>query len=224
MIPARHAPEVKYKGFISMTKMDEIYRDDSCLAKAAPSEMLFILLARECAAPATIRFWIGERIRTGKNSAEDEQLIEAEECAKKMEKAHDQFYSKDKLKQELCTCNNCGLRLTTFRKMQEHEAVCLGHSLSAMTGETVIIKPCIGDECALYRIEKASLQSDAVYKLELRKLSNGNSLNITGADIKSIETISRRYDGARIVFLRETVFYDSSALTWKLERTQHPAA
>lgn len=69
-----------------MIKSQE-FTGHGCLAKAENSEMLFILLARDPAAPATIRFWIEERQRRGLNSAvtRDTQMTEAEKCAKTME-------------------------------------------------------------------------------------------------------------------------------------------
>lgn len=68
-----------------MLKRDELASPTSCLNKAGESEMLFVLLGRDDAAPATIRFWIAERIRLGKNAAGDAKLAEAEECARSME-------------------------------------------------------------------------------------------------------------------------------------------
>lgn len=56
-----------------------------CYANAMPDEPLFVLLGRDIAAPATIRFWCSERIRLGRNVAEDDQIVEAIECAAKME-------------------------------------------------------------------------------------------------------------------------------------------
>lgn len=58
---------------------------EGCMAKAKDDEMTFVLLGRDVAAPATIRFWVNERIRLGKNVAEDPQIVEALECAKIME-------------------------------------------------------------------------------------------------------------------------------------------
>ncbi len=71
-----------------MRKIDESCILDSCWSKARDSEILFILLARDETAPATIRFWISERIRLGKNRPGDAKLIEAEACAKAMEEAN----------------------------------------------------------------------------------------------------------------------------------------
>ena len=68
-----------------MIKRDEIEDTQSCLNKANDSERLFVLLARDPAAPAAIRAWIAERLRLGKNVAGDEQIREAFECANLME-------------------------------------------------------------------------------------------------------------------------------------------
>lgn len=48
--------------------------------------MLFVLLARDVAAPDTIRYWVEERIRLGKNRRKDAQIQEALGCAKTMER------------------------------------------------------------------------------------------------------------------------------------------
>jgi hypothetical protein len=56
-----------------------------CMAKAREDEMTFVLLGRDPAAPVAIRAWIIERIRIGKNSPGDAQLLEAELCARIME-------------------------------------------------------------------------------------------------------------------------------------------
>lgn len=68
-----------------MLKRDEIEHTESCLNNARPDERLFVLLARDPAAPVAIRAWIAERIRLGKNVAGDEQIREAFECAALME-------------------------------------------------------------------------------------------------------------------------------------------
>jgi len=68
-----------------MLKRDEISDTASCLNKASDGERLFVLLARDPAAPVAIRAWIAERIRLGKNAPGDEQLREAFECAALME-------------------------------------------------------------------------------------------------------------------------------------------
>lgn len=68
-----------------MIKKDEIEHPESCLSKARDDERLFVLLARDPAAPVAIRAWITERLRLGKNTASDEQIREAFECATLME-------------------------------------------------------------------------------------------------------------------------------------------
>lgn len=68
-----------------MIKRDEIEDQESCFNKATDGERLFVLLARDPAAPVAIRAWIAERLRLGKNSPGDEQIREAYECACLME-------------------------------------------------------------------------------------------------------------------------------------------
>ena len=68
-----------------MTKHDEIYNPESCLNKAKADEQMFILLARDKASPATIRFWCNERVALGKNVFSDPQIQEALNAADRME-------------------------------------------------------------------------------------------------------------------------------------------
>lgn len=68
-----------------MLKKNELTDPSSCMSRARDDEMTFVLLARDMAAPATIRFWIQERIRLGKNKPDDGQILEAERCADRME-------------------------------------------------------------------------------------------------------------------------------------------
>lgn len=68
-----------------MRKTEELTNPNSCMSKARPDEMTFVLLGRDAAAPATIRFWISERIRLSKNQPNDPQIVEAYDCAKAME-------------------------------------------------------------------------------------------------------------------------------------------
>lgn len=68
-----------------MKKSDEIEHTESCFNKARDNERLFILLARDPAAPAAIRAWVAERIRLCKNNLADDQIQEALECAHLME-------------------------------------------------------------------------------------------------------------------------------------------
>ncbi len=67
-----------------MRKLTELTDRNSCLSKAGDGEMLFVLLGRDPAAPATIRAWIAERVRLGKNQPGDAKLVEAERCAATM--------------------------------------------------------------------------------------------------------------------------------------------
>lgn len=69
-----------------MEKQREIADKNSCLNRAAKTELVFVLLARDIAAPFTIRQWVAERIRLGKNKSEDNQIIEALSCADRMER------------------------------------------------------------------------------------------------------------------------------------------
>jgi hypothetical protein len=62
-----------------MRKRDEVSGPNNCLNRAADDEWTFVLLGRDLAAPATVRFWIEERIRLGKNQREDPQIKEAEQ-------------------------------------------------------------------------------------------------------------------------------------------------
>jgi hypothetical protein len=69
-----------------MRKRDELNSAHSCMSKAREDEFTFVLLARDVAAPATIRFWVAERMRLGKNKQADPQIAEALELAASMEK------------------------------------------------------------------------------------------------------------------------------------------
>lgn len=68
-----------------MRKADELTDPKSCLSRARSDEWTFVLLGRDDASPTTIRFWAGERVRLGKNTWSDEQIIQALECAYRME-------------------------------------------------------------------------------------------------------------------------------------------
>jgi hypothetical protein len=54
--------------------------------RAKDNEMTFVLLGRDVAAPVAIRAWVIERIRIGKNVADDPQIVEAIKCAAEMER------------------------------------------------------------------------------------------------------------------------------------------
>lgn len=68
-----------------MIKRDELEYPESCFNKARDNERLFVILARDAAAPVAIRAWVAERLRLDKNSASDPQIVEALECARLME-------------------------------------------------------------------------------------------------------------------------------------------
>jgi hypothetical protein len=67
-----------------MIKRSEIADPRSCLNRAKDDEILFVLLARDPAAPVAIRAWVAERLRLGKNRADDGQIREALACAEAM--------------------------------------------------------------------------------------------------------------------------------------------
>lgn len=68
-----------------MIKVDEISDRNSCFNRARYDELVFVILERDAAAPATIRFWCSERIRLGKNKPDDEQILKALRDADSME-------------------------------------------------------------------------------------------------------------------------------------------
>ena len=68
-----------------MRKQDELTNAASCINRAHPKEMVFVLLGRDPAAPAAIRAWADERVRVGKNGESDEQIVEARACADTMQ-------------------------------------------------------------------------------------------------------------------------------------------
>lgn len=70
-----------------MIKSKELTDPNSCMSKARDDEMTFVLLGRDAAAPLTIRTWVQERIRLGKNTLGDPQIQEALACADTMDKA-----------------------------------------------------------------------------------------------------------------------------------------
>lgn len=68
-----------------MKKTEELSNPNSCLNKAKPDELLFVLLGRDKAAPWAVRHWIMHRIRLGLNQDGDPQIVEAEEWARAVE-------------------------------------------------------------------------------------------------------------------------------------------
>ena len=72
-----------------MIKREELTNPRSCMSRARDDEMTFVLLGRDAAAPAAIRAWVDERIRLGKNTPEDPQIIEAINCAEQMRRSRE---------------------------------------------------------------------------------------------------------------------------------------
>jgi hypothetical protein len=68
-----------------MLKTEETANPQSCWNKGRHDERMFVLLARDEAAPAAIRAWCAERVRLGKNKLGDPQIEEAMLCAALME-------------------------------------------------------------------------------------------------------------------------------------------
>lgn len=60
-----------------MRKRDELSNPKSCLNKARDDEWLFVLLGRDLAAITAVRAWIRKRIKLGKNTKHDPQIMEA---------------------------------------------------------------------------------------------------------------------------------------------------
>jgi hypothetical protein len=72
-----------------MLKHEEMSIPNSCWNKAKENERLFVMLARDAAAPETIRFWVEERQKLGLNKASDVQIMEAMIAADLMETDRD---------------------------------------------------------------------------------------------------------------------------------------
>lgn len=68
-----------------MRKSEELKNPNSCMNRAYLTEMTFVLLARDIAAPDTIREWCRLRCLHGRNTPKDEQIQEALACADAME-------------------------------------------------------------------------------------------------------------------------------------------
>lgn len=68
-----------------MLKLEELSNPNSCINRAKDDEMVFVLLARDSAAPRVIREWCAERVRAGKNCWADRQIVDAMNCALIME-------------------------------------------------------------------------------------------------------------------------------------------
>lgn len=71
-----------------MNARKELETPTSCFNRAIESdELVFVLMQRDTAAPATIRFWAECRIATNKNGPRDTQIVEALDLADAMEHA-----------------------------------------------------------------------------------------------------------------------------------------
>jgi len=70
-----------------MIKHKEATEPNSCWNKARENEHVFVLLERDAAAPETLRFWAKRRVELGTNQRFDPQIVEALDCADRMEKA-----------------------------------------------------------------------------------------------------------------------------------------
>lgn len=55
-----------------------------CYNNALPHEEMFTVLARDITAPEVVNFWCLCRIKAGLNKWGDPQIVEAQECARKM--------------------------------------------------------------------------------------------------------------------------------------------
>lgn len=68
---------------------------NGCYVRAEPNEPRFTLLGRDKAAAKAVRYWVLERLKTGKNRASDTQIIEAYEIAQAMEAYEQQRHTVD---------------------------------------------------------------------------------------------------------------------------------
>lgn len=75
-----------------MLKTQELQQ--GCMARALDDEMTFVLLGRDLAAPATIRYWCLQRMAMGQNQEHSHQIIEAHLCANTMERQRDEIRAK----------------------------------------------------------------------------------------------------------------------------------
>lgn len=69
-----------------MKKSECIQDPNSCWNRARHDEEVFPLLGRDIAKPATLRFWAQTRIKLGKNQHSDEQISDALNLAKTLER------------------------------------------------------------------------------------------------------------------------------------------
>lgn len=114
-----------------MRKKDETGRSHTCLASAHPDEMVFVLLGRDVAAPATIRAWVNERVRLRKNVATDDQIVEALACADTMQKEGRQWVG-------AATHYPAGMGDESRRLHREYNALVAAQALGAKNGASVV--------------------------------------------------------------------------------------
>lgn len=69
-----------------MRKREEVNDPQSCLNRAAPDELVFVLRGHDVCAPAVVRLWAELRIAKGKNERDDAQIREARTLADRMER------------------------------------------------------------------------------------------------------------------------------------------
>lgn len=74
-----------------MKKSQELSDPNSCLNKAGDDELLFVLLARDEAAAATVEYWIDKRISLGKNEWDDPKITEARQWADTVRVSHEEL-------------------------------------------------------------------------------------------------------------------------------------
>jgi hypothetical protein len=121
-----------------MRKKEELSRRNTCMDSAHPEEMVFVLLGRDVAAPATIRAWVNERILLGKNASTDEQIVEALACADTMEKEGRQWVG-------AATHYPPGMGEESRRLHREYNALVAAQNAGAKNGREVVK---LTDECA----------------------------------------------------------------------------
>ncbi len=87
-----------------MIRIRELTDPNSCLNRARDDEMTFVLLGRDPAMAATINFWIEERVRLGKNKADDIQILEAQNTVAMLMNGEGNGSVPDR------TCKYCGVK------------------------------------------------------------------------------------------------------------------
>jgi len=98
-----------------MRKRDELTDPNSCMSRARDDEWTFVLLGRDEAATVAVRAWINERLRLGKNTEDDPQIIEAELWIERV--VHE--------RQERLDRANGGPSLTTSTNASNSRATCV---------------------------------------------------------------------------------------------------